>query len=99
MTKLTVEQVGWASQKALGMFRDPRPTVECPFCDKRMNPTGNIGTHTAKHPTEEIVAYWRAHKSCTKEALPTEIEALNLEALALLEKAREDARGRANLLQ
>jgi len=94
MPTLRDDQVGWASSTVTSrVFKDPSPRVECPLCDKPMNPAGNIGTHTVAHPSGRFVAYYRTHKSCAQEALPTERADLDAQAIALLDAELERHRG------
>jgi hypothetical protein len=93
MPTLVESQVGFATR--VGITRDVAPTVDCPYCDKPLNPLGNIGTHTVQHPKGNEIAFYRTHVTCAREALPCETVALDQQALALLEHSHEQARGAA----
>lgn len=99
MPTLTAKQVGWMDQKPTpeSLVRAPSPRVKCPFCDKNINPTGNVRTHSVKTAEGTQVIYWRSHIACAKEALPGEREALDVQAFEIYTSEQEAERQRALL--
>lgn len=85
MPRLAEHQVGFATRE--GVTRDVSPEVDCPYCDQKMNPRGNIRTHTVRHPGGTQIAFYRTHKSCALEANPCERDALDHQAIELLDES------------
>jgi hypothetical protein len=95
MPILSENQVGIGDEN--GVTKDVSPLVACPYCDKLMNPRGNIGTRTVMHPTKKQIVFYRTHRSCADEALPIERDQLDAQALVFLEEENDQTRARGML--
>ena len=95
MPTLSENQVGIGDENRV--TKDVSPLVACPYCDKLMSPRGNIGTRTLMHPSKKQIVFYRTHRSCAEEALPTEIFELDAQALAFLEADNVQTRARGML--
>jgi hypothetical protein len=92
MLTLSLHQIGIAKEQELVKDTAPFSGVLCPYCDREMNPTGNVVTHVIEHPDGIHRVFYRTHKSCALDSLPHEEERLTQRAVELADAELERIR-------